>query len=409
MQMEYKTDWEETKIRYLAWWAHEDIGRPLISVTAPRVDISDEPSSKSKIYNRYDINTLKLSRMGFEPNILSKPVGISERYTKDSILDKSKPLDPDGILNYWIDLDYIAARNYYTMEHTFYGGEAFPVWTTVWPYPYHMSVPFFLGCPIDLGWYAGWLNPIVAGNGLEDVFKLKIDKTDNWWQFTLKALRRAAGESAGRCIPSIGAIGGCGDTLAALRGTERLLFDVIERPEEVIAAENYLMDMWFDVYEEFYNILHDVSEGSTCFFELWSPGKFYAVHNDFAYMISPKMFCDIFLPIIERQTAFLDHSIYHVDGEGNFAHVPALCELPNLQTLQIGPGEGKPSALHYMDILKYVQNKKKNLWIHLLPEEIEAALANLSTKGLFINTYCNTEKEARDLLGNIGRWSRVKP
>ena len=37
---------------------------------------------------------------------------------------------------------------------------------------------------------------------------------------------------------------------------------------------------------------------------------------------------DIFLTAIERQTRFLDHTIYHVDGIGSFAHVPALCELP---------------------------------------------------------------------------------
>jgi len=180
-------------------------------------------------------------------------------------------------------------------------------------------------------------------------------------------------ESAGRCIPSIGAFGGCGDTLAALRGTDRLLLDVLDRPQEVVACEEYLMQMWCEVYDTFYGIVRAGAEGSCCWFGAWSPGKTYAGQNDFSYMISPRMFRDIFLPVIERQTSFLDHTVYHVDGVAAFAHVPALCELPRLQALQILPGEGKPSPLHYMETLKYVQKAGKCLHLTLASEEVEPA------------------------------------
>jgi hypothetical protein len=119
------------------------------------------------------------------------------------------------------------------------------------------------------------------------------------------------------------------------------------------------------------------------------------------------MFSSIFLPAIERQTRFLDNCVYHVDGIGNFLHVPALCELPSLQALQILPGAGKPSPLHYMDTLKYVQNAGKNLHISIPPAEVETALRELSSKGLFIQTWCSSETEARELLKNAYKWSRV--
>ena len=92
-------------------------------------------------------------------------------------------------------------------------------------------------------------------------------------------------------------------------------------------------------------------------------------------------------------------------GMGNFAHVPALCELPRLEALQIAPGAGKPSALHYMDTLKTVQAAGKNLQISLAPEEIQPALEQLSARGLFISTWARTETEARELLKNAERWS----
>lgn len=312
---------------------------------------------------------------------------------------------PNDPITRWTNLDYIADLNDYAFRHTFYGGEAFPIWSG--GYPGHTAIPAFLGCPTELDFNTGWWNPILQEDDL-DVRSLRIDKEGRWWKFAVSLLERAARESQGKSIPSIGAFGGCGDTLAALRGSDRLLYDVMDRPEQVRGIEEFLMDMWFKVYNEFYSIIHDAAQGSTCWFPLWSPGKFYAVQNDFAYMISPKMFGEIFLPVIEQQTQFLDHSVYHVDGVGAFAHVPSLCELPRLQAIQILPGAGKPSPLHYMDVLKKVQKAGKNLHISIPRGEVEIALSELSARGLFIATNCATETEARELLAKAKKWSKVR-
>ena len=66
---------------------------------------------------------------------------------------------------------------------------------------------------------------------------------------------------------------------------------------------------------------------------------------------------------------------------------------------------GKPSPLHYMDTLRYVQKAGKNLQIWIAPEEVEPALAALSARGLFISTWAGTEADARALLANAERWS----
>jgi len=117
------------------------------------------------------------------------------------------------------------------------------------------------------------------------------------------------------------------------------------------------------------------------------------------------MFNTMFLPIIERQTQFLDHAVYHVDGVGNVRHVPALLEIPRLQAFEIKPGAGKPSALHYLDTLRLVQAKGRNVFITLPPDEVEDALRILSARGLFIRTHSETEAQARWIVQKAQDWS----
>ena len=58
-----------------------------------------------------------------------------------------------------------------------------------------------------------------------------------------------------------------------------------------------------------------------------------------------------------------------------------------------------------MDVLKDVQSRGKNLHISIPAQEVETALSELSARGLFIATACETEAEARDLLRKAETWS----
>jgi hypothetical protein len=360
MSLQYKPDWEDTKARLLAWWAGEIVDRCVIGVTAPRADAPAE----------------------------------------------APPALPERVADRWLDHAYLHAANEHRMRHTFYGGEALPVWNA--GYPGWDFIPSYLGARITLMEDTGWVDPLIDQGELtdHDPRSLVIRPDSHWWRTALEMLRFAVDEAQGKSLPGILAFGGCGDTLAALRSTNRLLYDVLDCPGAVRDFEFTLMRQWIEVYETFYGIVREGCEGSTCWFNLWSPGKFYPAHNDFSYMISPRMFRDIFLPVIATQTEYLDHTIYHVDGICAFAHVDALCDLPRLNGLQILPGAGKPSPLHYLDVLKKVQARGKNLHISIPAGEVPLALETLSSKGLYIETWCASEAEARALLLTVSKMTK---
>lgn len=357
MNLLHKPDWDETRERYRAWWNREYFGRCGLWVTAPRDDVPASPKS-------------------------------------------TEPADPE---EKWANLEYLLDACEYSLGRTYFGGEAFPILN--YGYPGREGIGAFLGCNVRLMPDTGWVDPILDGDRLE-VRHLRIAEDNRWWRFVLDAHGRTAQRAKAKAIPATGAFGGVGDSLAWLRGTERLLIDCMEQPERVRDSEEYLLDMWIEVFTRLHGILREAREGSAGWFPLWAPGKFYAVQNDFSFNIGPGTFREIFLPVIRRHTEFLDYSIYHVDGVDSFRHVDALLELPRLGALQILPGAGKPGPLHYMPVLKKVQAAGKNLHISLPAGEVQDALENLSARGLFIMTSCKTEAEARDLLRNAEKWSR---
>lgn len=361
MALEYKPDWEQTQANMRAWWAGEDFGRCALAVTAPRADAPDRPP----------------------------------------------PTPPDSIEDLWLDIDYHVARNEWVMEQTFYGGEAIPNWHS--GYAGWNSHPTFIGCQVSLDRTTGWHEPILLDDRLvdHDYRELTIDPDGRYRTRAHEMLVAAAGWAEDRCVVGVGAIGGCGDTLAALRDTMRLLVDVSDCPEHVREFELYLMRQWSEVYDGLHAITREITEGSTCWNDIWAPGRYYVAHCDFSYMISPEMFRELFLPAIAWQTEFLDHCIYHVDGIPAFAHAQALCELPRLRALQIVPGAGKPGPLQYMAMLREIQAAGKGLELHLAPDDVKTALDHLDHRHLFIRTYCETQGQAESLLAEAQRWSRA--
>ena len=359
-RFKYIPEWEKIKERYRAFWECEIVDRCCINITA----------------------------------------------RKDGTEHILPPSLPEAVGDRWTDLDYIKASNLYKLETTFFGGETIPSMNGGFCGVDFVAV--HMGCPIELSEETGWFTPIIQDGALTDypIADYYVREDSPWWQFSKRLHMHSLETAQGLCTAGIQAIGGCGDTLAALRGTKELLTDLIECPDYVRAFDYQMYLQWKYEFEWAYELQKEYNEGTLCgWFSLWSPGKFYPLQNDFSFMISPKMFRDIFMPNIVEQAQYLDHTVYHVDGEGAFSHVDALLEVPKIQCIQILPGPGA-SPLDYLGLLKRVQGAGHGLCISLNPEDVERALELLSAKGLIIYTQCKSETQARYILDNIGKWTK---
>ena len=138
----------------------------------------------------------------------------------------------------------------------------------------------------------------------------------------------------------------------------------------------------------------------------------YTLQCDFSVMISPSQFEEFVKPTLVRQAKFLDKAIYHLDGPGQIPHLEQILDINEINAIEWVP---LPKSGIYMDtgseewypMYKRIQEKGKKLVLRGIdPNRIEKLLDNISPKGLFISTNCETEEDAKELIRKVEKWSK---
>jgi hypothetical protein len=88
------------------------------------------------------------------------------------------------------------------------------------------------------------------------------------------------------------------------------------------------------------------ADGGNAFtaFRIWGPGKTAKVQCDFSANISARMFRVFVSPFLAEQCAWLDYSLYHLDGTTALQHVEPLLEIPALDAIEWTPQAGRPGG-----------------------------------------------------------------
>jgi 5-methyltetrahydrofolate--homocysteine methyltransferase len=221
---------------------------------------------------------------------------------------------------------------------------------------------------------------------------LAYDPQNAWWQrvqeLTAAFVRRWDGQAA------IGHadIGGNLDVLASFCTTEGLLYDVIERPEEVERLAGRITALWLRYYDELEALIRPRCRGTTCWTPIWSTGKTYMMQSDFAYMISPRMFERFVVPDLTACCAHLDHGFYHLDGKNQIPHLDHLLSISRLAGIQWIPGDGQPPPDQWLPLLKRIRDGGKLCQVFVSPEGARTIVQNLGGRGfLLVIQHANPE------------------
>lgn len=279
---------------------------------------------------------------------------------KDLSVSYPRPETPEA---FYTDVDYLIARFEAEMKDTVYLADAFPSFSAdLGP----GSLALYLGAEPEFRWDTVWYKECI--DDLETHPPLSFDPGNRWWIRHLDMMERAKRAAAGRYAVNIPDLIENLDILAAMRGVQNTLFDLMDEPERVKERIEEIDNSYFHYYDALHTLLGQ-PDGSCSYtaFHIRGTGRVAKIQCDFSAMLSPAQFREFVLPSLQKQVRRLNKSLYHLDGPDAIRHVPALMELEELNALQWTCGAGQPDggSKRWYPIYDDVIRAKKSLWIQL--------------------------------------------
>ncbi len=191
------------------------------------------------------------------------------------------------------------------------------------------------------------------------------------------------------------------DVLAAMKGTDKVLLDTVMQPEVLERQMQQINDIYFQVFDELYDIIREGDEMAFCYFSSWAPGKMSKLQSDISTMISVDDYRRFVQPFIREQCQKIDYTLYHLDGVGAMHHLDALLEINELNAIQWTPGVGEPQggSPKWYDLYRKILAGGKSImacWVTL--DELKPLLDNIGGDGVHLEMDFHNEQEVEQAM-----------
>ncbi len=289
--MLWKDNWEESRQHYLDWWA----GRGLVITMWEHLETEGPPHE-----------------------------------------DVPCPPPARDLHHYWFDPEWRGDNIHYRLSRSSFKADILAVANT------HLgpgSLAAILGAELEGGPDTIWIHPRAT-----PADPIRLDEDNRWWRLHLDLIRACKKRSQGRYLVGCPDLIEGLDTLAGLWGTQPVLLEMMDHPDELEQALDAVNRIWREVFERIYSEINENGEMAFCYFSLWAPGRVAKLQSDISGMISPRNFRRFVRPFIRQQCQWLDYSLYHLDGMEALRHLDALLEIEELDAIQWTPGIGQPQG-----------------------------------------------------------------
>jgi hypothetical protein len=304
---------------------------------------------------------------------------------------------------FYTDVEGRARRNHYWLSRMAYPLDILPIADSmIGP----GSLALCLGSEPEFAEHTVWFGPTMdREEEPEQCGPLRFDPENRWWRVHEATLRCSVALAQGKYLVGCPDLIENIDILASLRGMQPLLMDMLDRPGWVSEKLSEINQAYFEVYDRVYEIIK-LEDGSSAFeaFKLWGPGKTAKVQCDAATMFSPEMFRRFVVPALREQCAYLDFSMYHLDGMEEFGHLDALLEIEALDAIEWTPNANLPLGgdPRWFDLYRRILDAGKSVQVYLvMPHQIVPLLDAIGGRGVYVLGIFRNEAEAESIAKDV--------
>ena len=224
-----------------------------------------------------------------------------------------------------------------------------------------------LGCNPISSKHTVWFLPADEDTPIQDLhFEYREDTPA--FKRILRYYEAAVEKWQGRVVVNMIDLGGIMDVLASFRGTQNLLMDLYDDPEEVLRCVKEIQELWFRYFDRFNKVLAPTAPGYSHWYGIYHEKPGYILQSDFCYMISPEMFAQFVGPELDSSAQRLFNAVYHMDGVGQIPHLDMLLGMDAIKGFQWQPGDGTARQQNWDHLNLRILDAGKKL-ISLIPDE----------------------------------------
>ena len=261
----------------------------------------------------------------------------------------------------------------------------------------------FLGTPIKVDYETNtsWSEKIVEN--WQDFLPLKINENDHLLKRMHEFNKTAEAYCRGKCLLYEIDLHSNIDCLEAMRGAEKLLFDLIDTPDLIEEVMKQVRPLYGKIYDAFGVYGQKDELGRNTCMGLYSRGKTDYIQADFISLLSPDMVRKFVLPAIEEEARFLTNSCFHLDGPGALAHLDDILSIKEIDVVQWLPGAGVKPQHEWPDILHKIQSAGKAVILYGDCELVKQMHKEYKPELVVYYVNAKTLKEAEELLDWLKR------
>lgn len=358
MSRVWKANWEETKDHFRAWWKHEGL---VFGAWGP---------------------------------------GLPIERAHEAVPEPAHPATDEAKQT---DADYIARNTRFKMSHRAWPGDILPA---AWPHVGTLPLATYLGATPKYATNNVWYEHCMGD--LRDHPPLRFDPAHPQVRQLEQIVSETARLAAGNYFVGMPALLGGLDVLAELLGTAEMLMEMVEDPAAVHARLREIQAAYEPAFDRLYDLIR-LPNGGMCFgyFMLWGEGKTGLCQCDTAAMFSPAMFGEFVIPYLKQQCAFLDRSMFHIDGSQCLMHLDQLLAIEDLDAIEYTPDPKSPGGgdASWFPTYKRILDAGKSVWVaNLRMHEVEPVFKALGGRGVYVSVNGLTEADGEALARVVDRY-----
>lgn len=240
----------------------------------------------------------------------------------------------------------------------------------------------------------------------DEIARIHLDKANPWFEKYVAFVEALVKRAGGRFPVSHGTLEGPSDHLAAQRGHDQSIMDILEEPERATQALWDFAAIFREITEEawkriplFHGGYYDAQ------YQLWAPGPIARLQEDASGLYSPALYRRYLQPLDRALASHFSHAFLHMHSTSLFI-LDAFLEIEEIRCIQINyeVTSGGPNMAGMLPHLCKIQRAGRPLLFRgsFSADEIRLLMDTLDPRGLFIYVMAEDRREIETLRPLLG-------